>query len=407
METIKTRHFLIAVFVLSLLIGLSYVLCAPPRPAGFDDSASWDAVAWNVRSGNGFTEADGNPTSVRPPIYPLFLASIFFAFGHNLLIVKIAQALINAFIIVFACLIALEIFNKKIAQITGILLCFYPPLIVYTGIIGSETLFTLLITIVIYAIIVGLKKENILVIVIAVLLTGVTNLCRSTLLFYPFFLSVGIYLLLRKKYSFLTISRSLILLIFITFIPVIPWTVRNYFTFGKLLLVNVSSGELLWAGSYLPWDGISKTDRDADFYKLFAVHKIKNPVVLEKNMQKEAFKNITSHPAGFLKLTVKKFFRFWFQPVGQELVSKKSKVTGYLMYFFHALWLLFAVIGFYVSKDRRIIYMPITVLFIYFTIMHNLVAPIARYRLPIEPLIMIFAACGLYHLLLKKGNLKS
>ncbi|MFH0807298.1 MAG: hypothetical protein V2A57_02645, partial [Elusimicrobiota bacterium] len=185
------------------------------------------------------------------------------------------------------------------------------------------------------------------------------------------------------------------------------WTVRNYFTFGKLLLVNVSSGELLWAGSYLPWDGISKTDRDADFYKLFAVHKIKNPVVLEKNMQKEAFKNITSHPAGFLKLTVKKFFRFWFQPVGQELVSKKSKVTGYLMYFFHALWLLFAVIGFYVSKDRRIIYMPITVLFIYFTIMHNLVAPIARYRLPIEPLIMIFAACGLYHLLLKKGNLKS
>ena len=388
METLKTRYFLIVVFVLSLITGLCYVLIAPPRPVGF-------------------TEIDGQPTSVRPPAYPLFLASIFFAFGHNLLIVKIAQALLNALLIVFSYLISREIFSEKIAKISGILLCFYPPLLVYTGIIGSETLFTLLLTVVIYAIIIGLKKENILILILSALLIGITDLCRSTLLFYPFFLGIGAYLLLRKKYSFFKIARSLTLLILVTFIPVIPWTVRNYFAFGKLLLVNVSGGELLWAGSYLPWDGISKTDRGADFYKIFAVYKIKNPAILEKNMQKEALKNIINHPAGFLKLTVKKFFRFWFQPVGQELVSKKSKLAGYLMYFLHAFWLLIAAYGFYISKGSRVIYMPITVLFIYFAIMHNLVAPIARYRLPIEPFIMIFATYGLYHLLQRKGSLKS
>jgi len=222
-------------------------------------------------------------------------------------------------------------------------------------------------------------------------------------MFYPFFLGTGIYLLHKKKRSLLEISRASVIFIAITLIPVLPWTARNYFTFGKFMLVNVSSGELLWAGSYLPWDGIAKTDRDEYFYKLFAVRKIKNPAILEKNMQREALKNITRHPGGFLKLSVKKFFRFWFQPVGQELVSKKSKLAGYSMYFIHALWLILAAIGFYLSKEKRILHMPVTVLFVYMAIMHNLIAPIARYRLPIEPFIMIFAVYAAVQIYEKRG----
>ena len=89
------------------------------------------------------------------------------------------------------------------------------------------------------------------------------------------------------------------------------------------------------------------------------------------------------------------------------LVSRKSRAAGFLVYALHFALLAFAVYGFAVSGRARSIYMPLTVLFIYYTIMHNIFPPIARYRLPIEPYIVMFSVYGAYSIFnsIKSGRI--
>jgi len=395
----KLDKNILLIFVFALLVRLLYILIMPPRPVTWDDTLSWDAVGWNLAQGNGFIEADGKPTHVRPPLYPIFLAVIYILFGHNFISVQVFQSIIGAITVIIIFLLCSEIFeNKIIANLTSLALCIYPPLIVYTQIIGSETLYTFLLSVTIYFLNKGLKDRKEKIFLLGSLFLGVTNICRSTTIFYIFFLGIGLWFIPEIKN--LKWLKTFILGVIISFIPVIPWTVRNYLTFDRFLLVNTSSGELFWSGTYIPWDGICKTDRDQNFFEKF---NLPNPVDNERKMFKEGIKNIFDSPLGFLKLTIKKFLRFWFQPVGAVLVSKKFRVLSYIIYLLHFFWIILAIYGF-IKSPNKILYSPLTVLFIYYGIMHNLIAPIARYRLPIEPYIMIFAVYGFYHLILKKES---
>ena len=142
-----------------------------------------------------------------------------------------------------------------------------------------------------------------------------------------------------------------ILLMFgISLVCISPWTIRNYVVFKRFLLINTAAGELFWSGTYIPWDGICKHGRDENFYKLF---NLENPVDNDRKMFIEGLKNIKKNPIGFLKLSVKKFFRFWFKPVGQELTYKKYKLLGILLYIPHGLLVIlcwFYLIKFYKKK---------------------------------------------------------
>ncbi|MCK7506149.1 MAG: hypothetical protein MZV70_20105 [Desulfobacterales bacterium] len=54
----------------------------------------------------GYTNQAGEPTAFRPPVYPLFLAGIFYTAGHDLEWVRWVQALLGAGICVLVCLTA-------------------------------------------------------------------------------------------------------------------------------------------------------------------------------------------------------------------------------------------------------------------------------------------------------------
>ena len=132
------------VFLLALLTRLLYFGFFPPRSIQLDDAESWDGIAWNLAEGRGFLDANGLPTSVRPPVYPLFLAGIYKVFGHSYPAAKLAQILLSALTCALLFLIGSRVFGEKLGFISGLVCAFYPPLIVYSVIIGSETLYAFL-----------------------------------------------------------------------------------------------------------------------------------------------------------------------------------------------------------------------------------------------------------------------
>jgi len=386
------------IFLLAFFLRIIFLLLAPERPMTLDDAISWNAVAWNFLNGNGFTEIDGSPTTIRAPLYPMFLSFVYFLFGRNYLMVKIFQALIGAMSCAAIFLLAKKIFNKRIAFFSAVGCALWPALIVYVGIIGSETLFTFLLIFFILFLTKAYTENSQKYYLLGGVILGLANLTRSTLFFYPLFLIVFI-LLFEKEWKKKISSIGMIFLI--SGLIVLPWTIRNYNVFGRFLLINTGAGELFWSGTYVPWDGICKHGRDEHFYNLF---NLKNPVDNERKMFQEGLKNIKENPLGFVKLSIKKFSRFWFKPIGQELTEKKYYILGKLLFLpqiILTLLFLYGIITFYIP-----LLLPIVTIFIYFGVMHNLLAPLTRYRLPLEPLFIVFAVAGLSKLVTKLLNMR-
>jgi len=107
-----------------------------------------------------------------------------------------------------------------------------------------------------------------------------------------------------------------------------------------------------------------------------------------------------------LKITLKKFIRIIFQPVGQVLTEKKYPLLGRLLYLIHFILLIFAVIGFILNRPIWEDLIPVISIVVYIIAMHTLLASIPRYRLPIEPYIVLFAVYGFLSVIRNRKVLK-
>ncbi len=356
-----------------------------------DDASSWDTVAVNLTQGIGFYE-DNHPTAVRPPVYPLFLAGIYKVFGHSILAARLFQIFLSALTAVLIFALSKKIFNENISLFSGLVCAVYPPLIIYSTIIGSETLFIFLMAASLYALSAAYETGRLKDFVLTGLLLGVTNLCRSTLVFYPFFLA-PLLLWVHKKISSV---RGLILSFVAALLVISPWTVRNYRCFGGLMLVNVSAGQLFWSGTLKETDG-RYVENAFQGYRRFDpfVKDVLVPIEWEREMFRAGMENIRADPLNFAKLTALKFFRFWFEPVGYTLTKRSHAALALVLLCGHALFVVLAFYG--MSRPEKIsdALLILWALFLYFTVMHNLFAPMPRFRLPIEPFLIPFALSGL------------
>lgn len=192
------------IFLLSLAVRLAYFWIAPPRSMSLDDAQSWDNVGWNLVQGKGFTETSSQgediPTSIRPPVYPLFLAAIYWTFGHDVRPVKLIQIILSALTSVVIFLIGRIALDETTGFWAGILCSVWPPLIVYSTIIMSETLYTFLLAVTMYFFTVAiLKRSSMWHYVGAGIFMGLSNLCRSTFSLYPFFLIIALLIVKNRK----------------------------------------------------------------------------------------------------------------------------------------------------------------------------------------------------------------
>ncbi|MEW6039938.1 MAG: glycosyltransferase family 39 protein [Elusimicrobiota bacterium] len=377
--------------VLAFLVRFSFIMIAPERPITLDDASSWDNVAYNIISGMGFIESNGQPTYFRLPVYPLFLGSIYYIFGHNYFIAKAANSIVDSITVVILMLIAFKAFNDStISVITGILLAIYPPLLVYNGIIGTEILYTFLLSLSIYLL---MYKRY----MISGIVMGVATQCRSTTILFPFFFLI-LYFLLNKEKTFKVNLKKALAFVIPFIIILLPWSIRNYRVFDVFTPVNVGAGHLFWSGTSIELKGMHAIGGKNDLGNVYPELQKYSMMKRDQIAFEKGFENIYRHPFGFIKLTAKKFIWFLFQPVGQVLAEKFSPAAGKLLYFPHTLLVLLAGAGIYFSRGAFRALLPVTSILLYFTIMHSIISTIPRYRLPIEPYILLFAVYSVFYI---------
>jgi 4-amino-4-deoxy-L-arabinose transferase-like glycosyltransferase len=354
------------------------------------------------------------PTVFVMPLFPMFLASVFKVFGWGatgLQAVRILQAILSCLTVLIAFLLAREFFNSKIAVITTFLVAYYIPNITTVGYILTETLFTFLLSLLIYLSLLFLKvpdrKRSFLLGIVWVL----TTLCRPTTAFYPLLLFA--YALLHNKIRFSYAIKMGLVMSLAFVLCMSPWWIRNYLEYGEFIPLAASSGNPMLQGTYV---GYQQTPENTSYYELgrnaLETDKIEVKVAKERIRQ-----GLQNNFLGYVKwYTLGKTGYFWnsvfywqeYAGIDAMIVLKMHYVIllglpGILLLAAYSLVCRIQAGSFTVGKQNAQVkdtgmryhfsqYLLSVFVILYFNFVHCVYMAFDRYAYPLLPMLSIFAA---------------
>lgn len=268
--------FPIRIYIAALILRLIPVFLTTNLGIGLDDMFQYDMLARSLASGNGFrwyAEDDlqmlaqyvdfdlstakgydpeyGLYTSFRAPLYPTFLALVYFIFGQEFsrfFYARLAQVIfLGATLAPMTYLVAKELTlffplsndEEKVAKFSAWIAACYPMLLVYPLGLGTENLFFVLLLSSFLFLLKSINSPSKINFLFAGVFFGLTALTRSVIL--PF---AGLSLL-----YLIYLHRKKALIAFISFALVItPWIIRNSLLHGKLTGIETSMGYNLYLG---------------------------------------------------------------------------------------------------------------------------------------------------------------
>jgi len=170
-----------------------------------------------------------------------------------------------------------------------------------------------------------------------------------------------------------------------------PWWVHNYQAYKTFVRLHLGANLTLY-GSNNPLNqsgGVSDVNQD-----LSEFDKIPDPVARDRAYRDAAIKYITEDPIRFIKLAALKFTRFWRLWPFAEDYRTPLYIVGSLISFVPVLILAIVYLVFFAWRDLVRI-LPLVFFIVYLTVVHMVMVGSIRYRLPLEPFLIIFAAATL------------
>ena len=212
------------------------------------DGKGYDNLANNILNGNGYSRKIRPPFEAdmkRTPMYPFFLSIIYrFAGAKNYNAVYYCQIILGALACVVTYLVGRLLFKEDIAFIAALLLSIDLMAITYTFTIMTETIFLFLWLLSCYFLIKFLlaKKETISNPAAAGFFLGIATLCRPVTYYFPVMVfGLTIIWWIRKIRSTQSCIKGFCFFVTTFLLVVFPWIWRNYQTFQKPSLTDIST----------------------------------------------------------------------------------------------------------------------------------------------------------------------
>lgn len=406
---LEAKHrIILGIAILASIIRLAYVFFYPQIPV-VHDSKQYDDIAVNVSQGKGFpvTMIGSEYKGVtRTPGYPVFLSFIYSIFGHSYQAVRIIQALVDVLTCLIVFYLGSTIFNFSAGCIAALSYAFYFPVIIYTGVLYTETLFSMMLVVAMLFLLMAVKHNHFIYWMLSGLFLGVVTLISSRSELVPVFILVA---LLLNKYSLRESFMKIGIIVLFMLIVISPWTIRNYLVTGKFILLENynQDGRGLWLATN-PYGAMTWSEPKVK--ELVKGMPLNERVIF---FQKEAFKNLKRYPLSYILNSIRRFFTLLFSSHGSHILGLQDsfysawKEKNWPMLCFKSLLfcinLLFVVFGFLGlwfcgirgGKEKFVLLVPI----FYFIILHTFYVSSARLQIPIIPYMMIFSVLGVDWLL--------
>jgi 4-amino-4-deoxy-L-arabinose transferase-like glycosyltransferase len=324
------------------------------------------------------------------PLYPLLVALTGAGIGQ--IVADIALSVISVWLI-YA--LADRLFADQRARILSALIAAcYPPLIFFSVVGLSETLFIALVLAAFLCWYSGRFTAAATFAVLAILTRPIFDIFAPVL--------VLLFALVVHRLPWSTTLRHLGIYIVVYCALMTPWWINNYRAYGGFVRLTLGAGQVLYAGNN-PLNRSGGGILDVD-YDLSAFANIANPIDRDRALRDAALDYIVHHPQRFFELAGLKFLRIWwpwpvndaYRSIGVIIVSVASFVPV----------LLLAAVGLLTSRRRLRPLSPILVFALGYTAVLMILVGTIRYRLALEPFLIVFAGSGATFFI-KKNRIKA
>lgn len=396
----------LAILALAFGVRLAYLLQIRTNPfflRPIIDAKMYDEHALAIAGGN----LVGSEVFYQAPFYAYFLGLIYWIFGHDYFLARLFQITVGAFNCVLIYAIGRKVFRASVGFIAGLIAALYSTFIFF----DAELLRTFLIIFLsLAALLVLLRagdRPSTLRWAGAGLLLGLAAITwEAILLFVPCAL-FWMYLTLRDRKRLPEIVWCCALLCLAIGVVIFPVSLRNYRVTGDVVLISSQGGLNFYIGNNPEADRTTTIQPGEEWDDLVnlpaSAAGITRPALRSRWFYTQALKYIRESPLGWLRLLGKKLLLFWqaaeLDPNNDILFYRTcSRLFGVL--YQPSWWIIipFGVVGplalvgmlLLPTKEANVRLLLLFMLSSMFALVLYHVR--ARYRLPVVPVLIIFAA---------------
>lgn len=385
------------ILFVALLLRIVFILVFLKEKLYWDDEFAYDRLAIQLIEQRAYVNEEGARTAFRAPGYPIFLALNYLLFGRHFWTIRMVQAFVDCLTLILIFLIARQMFNQKVAIIAGMLYAIYP-LFIYT----SSTFFPTTLSVFFLALFIFLLMQieqngTTILLILLGMVAGLSVLTVPT--FLPSVLLAMFWLFFHLNQASRPTARPISIIMLLMIVMLLPWIIRNYLVFNQPFLIATNSGYNFWMGNN-PW-ATPTTGNSIAFPDSLArkLSQAKSEVEQEKIFYQDAFQYIKKNSGKFIALTFKKALNLWqFYPTpatGYKMLPTLSKLMSIFSY---GPVLLLAIFGLIISwREKKKYVLLFILLFLSFTISYAFFITKARFRLPLDPYLIILAGVTIRH----------
>lgn len=335
------------------------------------------------------------PTGWVMPGYPTLLAVCRVAVGDSTVAIQLVQCVLGALTCVFIARIAAALFGRTAGWVAGVIAAVYYELVFSVSGIMSESLYTCLVAAMLWALVDAVKSGagSLARFASAGLLFGAAALVRPQA-FGAAMVLAGIMAMTamrapgRRAVEGAVFAGTCVAVL-------IPWAVRNDRVLGRFTLLSTESGYALWLGNNPGYDRVRSDFSQLGGYSPAALF----PPLPETRGRREsdvnhiyteaAIDHIVSHPWRWIARAPHKLWNMW-RPA-EVASSPRHQAIAWTVY---PALLFAAALGLMRSRGVEGAW-PLRVFLLANLMLHAAVTGEMRFRIPLWPAVMPFAALGL------------
>lgn len=419
-----TRRTLIALLIVALALRLAYGLGLDHRAPYADYGGdAW----WYLDTGYRFIAGEVPVVVPSGPVYLLFTGFWQRILGQGqpeaVAAIRITQALLSTATVYFVYRMARRLSgDSRAGLLAAAILTVSPVFVLEQGQITTETLYLALVMggLALFLAIVARQGagEPVRAWMLATTgaVFGVATLTRAVFLLYPVALAIFLGWIGQRR----AVRHATILLAVYAGV-VLSYTAYNLIRFNEWVIGAQGITSFVYMGAR-GWSGPEGMDEQIledvpEHAEVDPNLNNRDPALIEGTLRV-----ITGDPLGYAWRRVSELGGAYLQPHGTVLYpgeSIKDLAQGWLtedrslnglvrivrgdwfwpklaLYVFHGVALLFGAAGIWLTRDRWPLMLPLAGFIAYLTLVHLVLMVTPRYLFPLEPILVVFAACALW-----------
>jgi hypothetical protein len=392
-DIVLWRH---VVAILAVALALRAVAVAFYAEAPCSDPADYHCLAENVVREGGYGYGAERPSAFRACGYPLFLAGIYRVSGVNWFRAECVQVVLGGGSVLLTMVLAWLIVGRREGLLTGYIAAVYPSFVWLPRLLLSENLSLLLQLAALCAVALVLRRPRAPWVLALGFLLGLNMLTRGASVFLVTLIVSGIAATTGRRPFDRTGLRLASIALTAAALMLAPWAARNYSLFHHFVPIANDDGITMYI-SYWPvrasgkaiWGNVPGAEDPV----VAEAYQAENEALMSRQLRKVTLLRLLKHPAHAFQLMPVKVMNL-LVPFDWEIIPhwngrSRSVNLGYLFAIAPA------ILGAWVLWRRRAPYQwvlwvsPISVVILAVVFYGS-----PRFRLPAEPVLLIFASSG-------------